>query len=351
MLDPVAGPDDGRSAAQGLDAPGAVERLFAGLEDAGGLVLAVSGGPDSIALMLLARRWREALARDGRRAPDVSVAAVDHGLRADSRKEAQAVVGWAADAGFDGAVLAWEGEKPAARLQERARRARYALLFSHAARVGARVVATAHHADDQAETILFRLLRGSGPSGLAGMAALRERDGLLHARPLLGCAKAELVALCESEGHPFFLDPSNADPRFARARLRALMPLLDAHGLGREALLRLGRRAARAQAALARQAWELGAAARRDDGALDLSGFAGAPGEGLEEALLRVAGAEIEAVGGAPARLDRLEALTDRLARAIERREPCAATLGGALLKLDAQGILRARRETGRRGA
>ncbi len=164
------------------------------------------------------------------------------------------VARWAAKLGLAHAILVWEGVKPKSRIQERAREARYELLCAYAARIGADHVMTAHHADDQAETILFRLLRGSGISGLAGMAISSERNGLVLARPLLAHAKADLAAFCESRAQPFFDDPSNQDPIYARTRIRRLAGLLADEGLGRTTLLRLGRRAARADAALAARA-------------------------------------------------------------------------------------------------
>ncbi|MGH6852947.1 MAG: tRNA lysidine(34) synthetase TilS, partial [Methylocella sp.] len=215
-----------------------------------GIVLGVSGGPDSVALMLLAAEW----ARGGAARPLLHVATVDHGLRKDSRGEAETVARWAAGLALPHAVLVWNGAKPKSRIQERAREARYELLFEYAARIGADHVMTAHHADDQAETILFRLLRGSGVSGLAGMASSSDRNGLILARPLLAHAKADLAALCESRAHPFIDDPSNNDPAYARTRIRRLGRLLAGEGLGRAALLQLGRRAARAEAALAARA-------------------------------------------------------------------------------------------------
>ena len=102
---------------------------------------------------------------------------------------------------------------------------------------------TAHHADDQAETVLFRLLRGSGVAGLRGMDLATARDGVTIARPLLGLKKRDLVAFAEARGAPFVDDPSNADPRFARTRLRALLVRLGEEGLDAEALDRLARRA------------------------------------------------------------------------------------------------------------
>src|ERR1700731_3721161 len=196
--------------------------LFNPWEAARGIVLGVSGGPDSVALMLLAAEWARARALP----PPLYVATVDHGLRKESRGEAEMVARWAAGLALPHAILVWDGVKPKSRIQERARVARYQLLFEHAARIDANYVMTAHHADDQAETVLFRLLRGTGVCGLSGMASSSERKGLILARPLLAHAKADLAALCESREHPFFGDPSNNNPVYARTRIRRLSGLL-----------------------------------------------------------------------------------------------------------------------------
>src|SRR5947209_13191130 len=162
------------------------EAIFASLAEAKKLLLAVSGGPDSVALMLLSARWPR------RDAPPIEVATVDHRLREDSRQEAEQVGNWARALGFGHHILTWEGEKPKTRLQERAREARYRLLEERAAHAGADHIVTAHHADDQAETVLLRLTRGSGPAGLAGMAAYTRLGAVTLARPLLGVPKADL---------------------------------------------------------------------------------------------------------------------------------------------------------------
>ena len=197
-----------------------IETLFAPLSAARGVLLAVSGGPDSVALMLLAAAW----ARPG--TPKLAVATVDHGLREGSRGEAEAVAAWAQSLGLPHQILSWDGEKPKTRIQERARAARYDLLFRHARALGADHVLTAHHADDQAETILFRLLRGSGVAGLAGMPVAARHGEIVHLRPLLAYPKAALVELCEARGQAYFRDPSNEDLGFARTRLRRLLRLL-----------------------------------------------------------------------------------------------------------------------------
>jgi tRNA(Ile)-lysidine synthase len=316
-----------------LGAPETLARLFRPWEHARKILLAVSGGPDSTALMLLAHGW----SRGRPAAPDLHVATVDHGLRSDARAEAELVAVWASRLGLPNDILVWSGAKPKSKIQELARDARYRLLFAHAEDIGADVVATGHHADDQAETILFRLLRGSGPGGLCGMAASVERLGLIHARPLLHRNKTELIDFCAAKEHPFFSDPANADPAFARTRMRALSCILEEAGLGRDALLRLGRRAARAEAALAARALAIaaGLAAEREPGRFhaDISALADEP----EEIFLRVLGGEILRLCGERRRLrlDRLETVALAIREAARVGTPFAATLGGASLRLD----------------
>jgi len=309
-----------------------VVALFSPWEAARGIVLGVSGGPDSVALMLLAAEW----ARGRAARPPLYVATVDHGLRKNSRGEAEMVARWAARLALPHAILVWDGVKPKSKIQERAREARYRLLFEYAARTGADHVMTAHHANDQAETILFRLLRGSGVSGLAGMASASERSsGLVLARPLLAHAKADLAAICQARAHPFFDDPSNDDPVYARTRMRRLGRLLADEGLGRAALLKLGRRAARADAALAAHAGAVrgGLAAQREPGGFraDISALADEP----DEILLRILTDELKLIsGGKPLRLERLEALALRFGQALRAGIALTATLGGAALRL-----------------
>ncbi|ACB97189.1 tRNA lysidine(34) synthetase TilS [Beijerinckia indica] len=323
----------------GLISPATLVDLFRPLEHARKVLLAVSGGPDSVALMLLAAQWAEAVWK----APPLSVASVDHGLRPDSLAEAEQVAEWAARLGLPHHILRWEGEKPKTRLQERARDARYGLLIAHAETIGADYLVTAHHADDQAETILFRLLRGSGPRGLKGMESLFQRGELLHARPLLGMTKAELLAICDTCRHPFFTDPSNLDVRFARARLRRMERRFASAGLDRAALLRLGQRAARAEAVIAERAAALRASlpAERAPGfvQLDLALVSREP----EEILLRLIEAEILDLTARerPPRLERLEALCTLLRAALLQGKVFKSTLGGVRLHLDAGGKLK----------
>ena len=304
------------------------DTLLAPLAAEPALLLAVSGGPDSVALMLLAARWTQR--------PQnlrIYVATVDHGLRPQSLQEAQRVGDWARALGFQHRLLRWEGEKPHTRIQERAREARYSLLAACAREIDpACALVTAHHADDQAETILFRLCRGSGVAGLAGMARVSTLNGMKVLRPLLETPKAALEAICIAAGQPFLRDPSNENPKFARARLRALGATLAAPGLDREALLRLGRRAARAGAALEACAAQAQARALVE---LDAS-FARFDAETLRncprEILIRLIEAQILRLGGGAPRLDRLERAAEAVASALEARTRARLTLAGVLI-------------------
>jgi tRNA(Ile)-lysidine synthase len=192
--------------------------------DTAHLCIAVSGGPDSMALLHLAHR-----AFPGH----IAAATIDHGLRAASADEAAMVADWCAGQAIPHVTLHPE-TKPQGNIQAWARAARYALLEDWRAAQGLDLILTAHHADDQLETMLMRLNRGAGLSGLAGV---RARTGRI-ARPLLGIGKAELLAYVQAHGLPYVDDPSNLDPRFDRAALRAQLadaPWLDAKAAGRSA--------------------------------------------------------------------------------------------------------------------
>jgi tRNA(Ile)-lysidine synthase len=178
------------------------------------IAVAVSGGPDSLALVLLMDAW--ARARGG----SVLGLTVDHGLRADAAAEAAAVGAFLAARGIAHAVLPWTGDKPKSKIQEAARDARYRLLIEACAARGILHLAFAHHADDQAETVLFRQDRNSGDAGLAAMPAQRSLGPVRLIRPLLGWSKAVLVAVCNAAGQEFFDDPSNHAKAFARTGLR-----------------------------------------------------------------------------------------------------------------------------------
>jgi tRNA(Ile)-lysidine synthase len=206
-----------------------VDFLFSGLKPFSKLALAVSGGADSSSLLVFFSEWMRRTSWQG----EAEVICVDHGLRPDSAAEADFVAAMAADQGLPAKTLRWEGEKPASNVQEEARQARYRLIAGHMQQSRAQALVLAHHLDDQAETFLDRLTRGSGLSGLSAMAD-DEADGphgLRLLRPLLSVPKSRLEASLRQRGRTWCSDPSNQDLKYKRSRLRAIMSLLAEEGL------------------------------------------------------------------------------------------------------------------------
>lgn len=313
--------------------------LFGGLEGLRGLLLAVSGGSDSTALLVLAARWAEGLKQRRKRPPELTAVTIDHGLRPQSAREAAAVKRLARRLGVPHRTLRWRGDKPKTGLQAAARGARYRLLAEAAARAGYEHILTAHTLDDQAETVLFRLARGSGLTGLAGMAHASpipadSETAIFLVRPFLRVPKARLVATLKVLGIDHSEDPSNRDPRFARARLRALMPELAREGLDARGLSRLAARMRRAEASIefavaaARAALAPGPWRERGPIAFATARFNELPAE----VGLRLLGRAIAHAGNeGPVELGKLEMLYDSLRAA---RSPLRRTLAGALVTL-----------------
>jgi tRNA(Ile)-lysidine synthase len=239
-------PSASQSATHPLDAQEAAALFRAVLpKSGGGCLLAVSGGPDSMALMQLASMAAEHLLET-----TFHVATVDHGLRPESWIEAAQVAALARSLGFVHRTLTWNVEKPVSGIQKAAREARYELLEDHAVAIGAHTIMTAHTSDDQAETVLMRLARGSGIDGLAGMQRMTPLGRIALARPFLDIPKSRLLATCAQAGIAYAHDPSNQDDRYARVRMRALLPLLETEGLTPQRLARLAQRARDASEAL-----------------------------------------------------------------------------------------------------
>jgi tRNA(Ile)-lysidine synthase len=259
------------------------------------LAVAISGGPDSVALLLLAHA-----AFPGR----VLALTVDHGLRPAAAAEAAFVAALCAARGIPHQVLHWTGARPAANMQAQARHARYGLLRDACAAAGVGLLITAHHADDQAETLLMRLARSSG-AGLAGIRVQRPLGaGVTLARPLLGVRRAVLAAIVAAAGIAPVVDPTNDDPHYDRTHARRLLattPWLDAASLAASAA-----HLAEAEAALG---WATDRA------------WAGRAGIGEAEVTLDVAGLPAE--------------LVRRLvARAIGQLVPSARPRGGEISRL-----------------
>lgn len=213
------------------------------------IAVAVSGGPDSMALCAALCAYLDKRERDTR----VYVYTVNHNLREEAQEEADAVGRFFS--GYARVIhksLSWErdGELSGARMQESARAARYDLMAAEMDVLGLTHLFLGHHQDDQAETFLFRLAKGSGLDGLAGMAVRHKFGDVTLCRPFLGVPKTDLVDYCVRLGITYFSDRSNYDPSYARVRLRQSMAILKDEGLSAKRISRLCQRVRRARLAL-----------------------------------------------------------------------------------------------------
>ncbi len=226
------------------------DQLFTPITDTGPVIVAVSGGSDSMALLFLANSWA---LRTGR---ELHAATIDHGLRPEAAAEAAFVATVCETIAVPHTTLAWGGVKPATGISQSARHARYQLLEEFAAAIDVGIVLSGHTADDQAETVAMRLKRASEPGrGLAGMnARTLLPGGTILWRPMLGVAREELRAYLQAISQSWIEDPSNADTAFERVRVRqrlAAQPELKAR------LTRFASLMTRARAVTARDAGEL----------------------------------------------------------------------------------------------
>lgn len=249
--------------------------------------LAVSGGPDSVALLLLAHA-----AFPGR----IAAATVDHGLRAGSAGDGRFVAAICGERSIPHATLPVTVERTGEGLQAAAREARYTALGGWCRDAGCAALLTAHHADDRAETLLMRLARGAGIGGLAGIREARDLGaGVPLLRPLLGWRRAELAAIVDGAGITPLADPANRDPRHDRTAVRALLaetPALDPARLAASAA-----HLAQAEAALAWAAEREWRARSGCEGTAIRLDPAGLPPELVRRLVLR---AIAEAGGGVP---------------------------------------------------
>ncbi|MEI9888666.1 MAG: tRNA lysidine(34) synthetase TilS [Rhizomicrobium sp.] len=277
--------------------------------------VAVSGGGDSVALMHLLARWAKRTRR-----PAPIVVTVDHGLHAQSRRDARQVARWAKAAQLDVKTLRWSGPRPTSDIEAAAREARYRLIGEWATRKKIATLYVAHSQDDQAETFLLRLMRGSGLDGLAAMRAVSPYPlpgfpTLRLVRPLLAIERDALRAHLSANKLAWLEDPMNDEARFARVRLRRLTPALEAAGLTRARIAAAAGHLARAREALDTvTAAVLARAAQARDGGvhLDAAALAAAPREvglrALAQLLMFVSGQSYRP------RFERLERLYDRIA-------------------------------------
>jgi tRNA(Ile)-lysidine synthase len=296
-----------REPAERLDAAAFAGRMAAldPFEDAPRLAVGVSGGADSLALALLADGW--ARARGG----SIVALTVDHGLRPEAATEARRVAAWMAGRDIAHHVLTHHGRRPEGDVQAAARSIRHRLLLDACHALGCLHLLLAHHRDDQAETLLLRLARGSGVAGLAAMAPIVYRPQARVLRPLLDVPRAALKEVLRHCGQAWIEDPSNDDPAYARVRLRAARAVLAAEGLDSARLAATANRLGRARRALAAGGEEV--LARhvvidpRGWAEVDMAGVLRAP----EEVALRLLADVLTTVGGRehPPRAERLERL------------------------------------------
>ena len=281
-----------------------------------GWAVAVSGGGDSVALMHLACAYarREAVV------PPI-VLTVDHGLRRTSAKDAKTVTGWAKRLGLKARVLTWRGKKPSTGIEAAAREARYRLMGAYLRKQRIATLFVGHNQDDQAETFLMRLARGSGLDGLAGMQprAAWPVDGfaeLVLARPLLGFGREDLRAYLRAKDQPWLEDPMNQDSAFDRIKVRQAQAALEGAGLTPARIAAAAAHLARARESLEVMTAAVLARAVRQQGkngvVLDAAALAAAP----REVGLRALASVLMTVGGATyrPRFDSLERLFERIA-------------------------------------
>lgn len=324
------------------------DQAFACLSQFETVLIAVSGGPDSLALLYLADAWAK---RQVSPAPKLQAATVDHQLRAESAAEAGLVADHCARLGVPHTILRWH-QKPWSGVMAAARDARYELLTRHlesTAAVKRAAVATAHTLDDQAETLIMRLKRGSGVDGLAAMReqrAISSGSDVQLVRPLLTFARTRLIGTLQARGVLWSDDPSNDDLHYERVRVRRLLQSLKQSGVMPEALARTARRARDASDGLDFGYRHFkGALALTHNGGMFAS-FERAPFDAgpaiLRQRVLREV---IGVFGGATPRpeLLEIELAAARIAAAVEIR----LTLGGATISAGPK-LVRVWREPGR---
>lgn len=306
-------------------------------ESAPHLAVGVSGGADSLALVLLAARW--ARARGG----TVTALTVDHGLRPEAAAEAEQVGRWMAERDIPHGVLRGAVPLLPRNIQAEARALRHALLRGWCQHHGCLHLLLAHNLEDQAETLLLRLARGSGASGLAGMAAVAWTAEARVLRPLLGVPRGALEAFLTSQNQDWVRDPSNDDSAYGRVRMRRLLPVLAAEGADAPRLAATARRLGATRQILDDAVGALLAAAVEPHpigfARLDSAAFRDVP----EEIGLRGLRTVLAAVGGRP-----FGPRADRAASALATLGDKAATVGGCrLLPRDNGRVLVAREGRG----
>ncbi len=293
--------------------------------------VAVSGGPDSMALAWLLAGYAH------QNNKTIYAYTVDHGLRPESAAEAQKVVEWLEKfPRIQHKILTWEGEKPKTRILEEARKARYHLLGEAAKKDGCAHLFVAHHQDDQAETFLIRLAKGSGVDGLAGMAEIQTFGPITLVRPLLSFSKNDLLEVCKARNIDFVQDPTNENQHYTRPRLRAAQSVLEEEGLTSKRLGMTAKRMARARQALeviAIQSFESAALEKSNDGfVFDFEKLKGQP----EDIVIRIILKSIDALHPDEDYGPRLERVENLVEKILYDPSFHGATLAGCIFSLHA---------------
>ena len=200
-------------------------KLFNKYIDGKPIALAVSGGPDSTAMMQIAAFSKKINNNN------ITVIVVDHGLRKESKNEAKIVSQNAKLLGFKFKILKWDGVKPKTRIQEIARKTRYKLITSWCKKKGIEKLFLAHHLDDQVETFIMRLGKGSGVDGLAVMNFVTETYSLKLVRPFLEITKNRLIKILDISNLKWISDPTNFNTNYKRSRIRKILPILSEEGI------------------------------------------------------------------------------------------------------------------------
>ena len=307
-------------------------QLFSRLASHKRIVVGVSGGGDSMALMYLLKRWQDFRPRAG---AELIVLTVDHGLRAASGDEALWVKERAISLGLEHRILCWLGKKPNSGIQDAARVARYGLMVNAARDTGCTALVVAHHMEDQAETFFMRLARGSGLDGLVGMVPVIDLDGLELHRPLLGTPKLRLQAELKAAGHDWLEDPSNENSDFERVRVRNALGQVEHLGIDAGSVARSAERLGRARRALEETTCAaLSNIVEFNGGAfgrINIDQYFGLP----EEIRLRVLGEVISVFGGRRRRpqMGKLENICAGLESAHDAGRRYVGSLGGTLVR------------------
>ena len=296
--------------------------IFPAIANEAHVALAVSGGSDSMALLRLVHEWARFSP-----SPRLSILTVDHGLRLAAASEARQVAVWSAALGLAHQILTWDGPRPATGIQARARKIRYDLMAEWCSANAASVLMTAHTRDDQAETVLMRLMRTASIDSIAGIPRHGQWNGTRLFRPLLDHGRESLRDFLRAGGQGWIDDPSNDDRQFERVRLRAVLPDLAATGITPERLAGLASECADMASELQRRAAEwtaIHAEEREGYCSLPREGFLTLPRELRVRVLARVIGHY--GGGGSPER-DEVLRLAETMADVASRW-----TLGGAVI-------------------